>query len=219
MFRDRKDAGLRLAEALKPCQEQHPLILAIPRGGVEIGYQVALALDAPLAILVARKLPLPGNPEAGFGAIAEDGSTFLIESLAATLGPEVVEETIRRQKREIQRRIEVLRAGEPLPSLSDRTVIVLDDGIAMGSTIRASIAMCRHQEPRRIIAAAPVASPVTAEQLKKIADEVVILEKPLLFRAVAQVYENWYDVPDEEARRIMGEYRRRRESVNERERT
>ncbi len=216
MFRDRKDAGRRLADALRPYRRFDPLVLAIPRGGVQVGVQVALGLDAPLAILVARKLPLPGNPEAGFGAIAEDGSTFLIEPLAATLGPEVVEETIRQQKREIQRRIDVLRAGEPLPPLGDRTVIVLDDGIAMGSTIRASIAMCRHQKPRRIIAAAPVASPATAEQLKEIADEVVILEKPLLFRAVAQVYENWYDVSDEEVRRILDEHRKRRESVNER---
>jgi len=213
MFRDRKDAGLKLAEALKPYRKHDPLVLAIPRGGVEIGFHVALALDAPFAILVARKLPLPGDPEAGFGAVAEDGSTFLIEPLAATLGSAVVDETIRRQREEIRRRIEVLRAGEPLPSLRDRAVIVLDDGIAMGSTIRAAIALCRNQKAQRIIAAAPVASPTTTEDLKRIADEVVILEKPRFFRAVAQVYEHWHDVSDEEVLRIMDEYRRRKVDV------
>jgi predicted phosphoribosyltransferase len=208
VFRDRKDAGRRLGDALLSFQQENPLVLAIPRGGVEVGFQVALRLEAPLAILVARKLPLPGNPEAGFGAIAEDGSTFLVEDMAGIIGPRVVEETICRQKQEIQRRIQILRKGEPLPPLEGRTVIVLDDGIAMGSTIRAAIAMCRNQKVKRIVAAAPVASPSTAEDLKKIADEVVILEKPPHFRAVAQVYEDWYDVTDEEVLRIMAEYRR-----------
>lgn len=208
MFRDRKDAGIRLAGALDVYRQEDPSILAIPRGGVEVGFHVAVGLDAPLAILVVRKLPLPGNPEAGFGAIAEDGSTFIIEYLARAIGPKGVDEIIRRQKQEIERRIEVLRDGRPLPSLENRTVIVLDDGIAMGSTIRAGIAMCRNQGARKIIAAAPVAGPETAGQLTTIADEVVVLEEPRFFRAVAQVYENWHDVSDEEVLRIMQEYRR-----------
>jgi putative phosphoribosyl transferase len=184
------------------------LVLAIPRGGVEVGFHVALGLDAPLAMLVARKLPLPGNPETGFGAVAEDGSMFLIEHIAARLGRPLVDQIIRRQRQEIERRIQTLRGGEPLPPLGGRTVIVLDDGIAMGSTIRAAIAMCRTQKAKRIIAAAPVASPSTADELAEIADEIVILETPLYFRAVAQVYENWYDVSDEEVIQIMEEYRR-----------
>jgi putative phosphoribosyl transferase len=101
VFRDRKDAGLRLAKALQPFQRDNPLVVAIPRGGVEVGSHVALGLDAPLAILVARKLPLPDDPEAGFGAIAEDGSTFLIKHIAALLGPKLVAQIIRRQKQEI----------------------------------------------------------------------------------------------------------------------
>jgi putative phosphoribosyl transferase len=123
------------------------------------------------------------------------------------LGPEIVEDVIRQQKQEIRRRIEILRAGEPLPSLRGRTVIVLDDGIAMGSTMRAAIALCRNRQTRRIIAAAPVAGPATADELKEIADDVVILERPRLFRAVAQVYENWHDVSDEEVLRILEQYR------------
>jgi putative phosphoribosyl transferase len=208
MFRDRKDAGRRLAGALRPYRQEHPLILAIPRGGVEVGVQVALGLEAPLAILIARKLPLPDDPEAGFGAVAEDGSTFLVEYLAAALGPARVQETIREQMQEIQRRIAVLRNGEPLPPLAGRTVIVLDDGIAMGSTMRAAVALCRNRQAGRVIVASPVAGPPTAAELRTLADDVVILETPLTFRAVAQAYENWYDVPDEEVIRIMEEYRK-----------
>ena len=196
MFRDRKDAGLRLADALQPFKQENSLVLAIPRGGVEIGFHVALRLDAPLAMLVARKLPLPGNPETGFGAVAEDGSTFLIERIAARLGPQLVAQIIRRQRQEIERRIHTLRRDEPLPPLGGRTVIVLDDGVAM----------CRTQKVKRIIAAAPVASPSTADELAEIAD--VIIEKPMYFRAVAQVYEDWYDVSDEEVIQIVDEYRR-----------
>lgn len=208
VFHDRKDAGLRLAEALNSYRKDNPLVLAIPRGGVEVGFHVARRLDAQFDVLVARKLPLPHNPEAGFGAVAEDGSTFLIEPMATRIGPDMVRRIIRQQKQEIQRRIDVLRKGKPLPPLQDRTIILVDDGIAMGSTIRAGIAMCRNQQARRIIAASPVASPWTAEELAGIADGVVILEKPAFFRAVAQVYENWYDVSDEEVIRIMDEYRK-----------
>jgi putative phosphoribosyl transferase len=208
MFRDRKDAGRRLAGALNPYRREHPLVLAIPRGGVEVGVQVALGLEAPLAILVARKLPLPDNPEAGFGAVAEDGSTFLVEHLAAALGPAQVQEIIRQQTQEMERRIQALRRGEPLPPLQGRTVIVLDDGIAMGSTMRAAIALCRHRQAGKVVVAAPVASPSIAAELRELADNVVILKTPALFRAVAQVYENWYDVPDEEVIRMMDEYRK-----------
>ncbi len=198
MFRDRKDAGQRLAEALGHYQSEHPVVLAIPRGGIEVGFHVAQRLNAELGALVVRKLPLPHNPEAGFGAIAEDGSTFLFEEMAQSLPQEVVKRIIREQNEEVRRRIAALRRGAPLPQIGGRTAIVVDDGIAMGSTVRAGVALCRNQQAEKIVVAAPVAGPSTAEDLMHIADEVVILEKPPLFRAVAQVYQNWYDVPDEE---------------------
>lgn len=208
MFRNREDAGRRLAIALDAYRITNPLVLAIPRGGVEVAYQVADRLNAELAALVVRKLPLPRNPEAGFGAIAEDGSTFVFEHMAAALPEEVVGQIIETQKREVQRRIDVLRKGESLPNVADRTVILVDDGIAMGSTIRAGIKMCRNKRADQVIVAAPVASPSTVEQLDRLADDVVVVEQPQLFRAVAQVYENWYDVPDEEVIKIMDEYQR-----------
>jgi putative phosphoribosyl transferase len=210
MFRDRQHAGQRLAEILDIYRNERPLILAIPRGGVEVGYRVAKRLDADLAVLVIRKLPLPRNPEAGFGAIAEDGSHFMFEHMVAALQPTVVAEIIEQQKLEIQRRVDVLRGGEPLPEIEGRTVILVDDGIAMGSTIRAAIAMCRKKQAKTIIVAAPVASPSTAEALAPLADDVVIVETPPLFRAVAQVYEDWYDVPDEDVVGLMREFTHQR---------
>lgn len=203
MFKDRKDAGQRLAKALSPYEGMDPLVLAIPRGGVEVAVQVAQGLKSEWAILVVRKLPFPDNPEAGFGAIAEDGSTFMFEHIVAALPPGVIEKTVEQQEHEIRRRIAVLRHDIPLPPLAGRTVILVDDGIAMGSTVRAAIAMCRKQKAGKIVVAAPVASPRTADELAELADDIVILEKPLSFRAVAQAYQNWHDVPDEEVLRLL----------------
>jgi putative phosphoribosyl transferase len=154
---------------------------------------------------VVRKLPLPRNPEAGFGAIAEDGSIFLFEHMVAGLPDRVVEEIVAAQKQEVQRRIDVLRQGASLPEIAGRTVILVDDGIAMGSTIRAGLTMCQNKQAAEVVIAAPVASPSTAEELSTLADDVVILEQPPLFRAVAQVYQNWYDVPDEEVVNLMNQ--------------
>jgi putative phosphoribosyl transferase len=206
MFRDRKDAGRRLAKALSHYQGTEPLILAIPRGGVEVAVYVAAGLEAEWAILVVRKLPLPDNPEAGFGAIAEDGSTFMFEHIVATLPLGVVEKTVEQQKREIRRRIAVLRHDIPLPPLAGRSVILVDDGIAMGSTVRAAVTMCRKHKVGKIVVAAPVASPRTAEELTALTDDIVILEKPASSRAVAQAYQTWYDVPDEEVLHILAQF-------------
>jgi predicted phosphoribosyltransferase len=203
MFEDRSDAGRALAEKLEPYRDEHPLVLAIPRGGVEVGYQVAKALDADLSLLITRKLPFPGNPESGFGAIAEDGSAFVYEHAARTVPDPVIERIKERQREEIERRIEVLRKGEPLPEMSGRTVILVDDGIAMGSTMRASIQLCKHRGAGKIVVAVPVAGEQVVRDLRRLVDDVVVVETPAYFRAVAQVYRNWYDVPDAEVLEIM----------------
>jgi putative phosphoribosyl transferase len=139
-------------------------------------------------------------------AVAENGSTFLFEHMAAALSPEVVQQIVDAQKEEICRRVEVLREGRPLPEIAGRTVILVDDGIAMGSTIRAAIAMCQNENAVKIVIGAPVSSPSTTDELAELVDDVVIIEQPPLFRAVAQVYENWYDVPDREVVDIMHDY-------------
>jgi putative phosphoribosyl transferase len=213
MFRDRTDAGTQLAKALEKYRDQDVIVLAIPRGGAEVGYQVAKSLGALFSLIISRKLPFPDEPEAGFGAVSEDGSSWLIPRAEAWLTRETIEETISSQVTETKRRVEVLRAGQDLPDISGRTVILVDDGIAMGSTMRASVACCRNLGARKVVVAAPVTGPDTAMEIEKIADEVVVLEKPLNFRAVAQVYENWYDVTDEEVLEIMGREKGRKGSA------
>ena len=211
-FKDRKDAGRHLAQALLPYRHENPLVLAIPRGGTEVGFEVAKALDADFDLLIARKLPFPDNPESGFGAIAEDGSLYIIPYYARLLDPRLVEAVVEAQKREIVRRIERLRGGRPITPPEGRTVILVDDGIAMGSTMRAAVAFCRHRHAAKVVVAAPVAGPQTAAEFTRIADDVVILLTPPDFHAVASAYETWYDVSDEEVLAIMRRWREYRGS-------
>lgn len=203
MFEDRRDAGEKLAKALAKYKDKDVLVLSIPRGGVEVGYQVAKYLNAEFSLIVTRKLPFPDNPESGFGAVAEDGSTFIYESYSYYLSEETINKIIREQKQEIERRIDVLRKGMPLPEVQNKTVILIDDGIAMGSTMSASIKLCKNRKAKKIVVAAPVSGEEMADKLGKMVDEVVILERPRFFQAVAQVYRNWYDVPDREVIEIL----------------
>jgi len=213
MFKDRKDAGQALAQELEPYRSEDVLVLAIPRGGVEVGYQVAKHLDADFSLLIARKLPYPDQPEAGFGAVAEDGSTVILEKASRWVSDETVEAVVEDQRQEMKRRVAVLRKGEPLPELEGRTVILVDDGIAMGSTMRAAIKLCRRRDAGKVVVAVPVASEEVTDQFvgarDGFADEIVVLEQPPYFRAVAQVYERWYDVPDSEVVALMDRWRRK----------
>ncbi|MHC4564980.1 MAG: phosphoribosyltransferase [Planctomycetota bacterium] len=203
MFKDRAEAGHKLGRALEAYRDSDAIVLAIPRGGVEVAYYVAEYLSARLSMVIVRKLPLPMNPETGFGAIAEDGSVFLVESAVGVVLPDVAVRIQKEQEQEIARRVEVLRQGEPLPAIEGRTVILVDDGIAMGSTMRAGVMLCRNKKAKKVVAASPVAGPSAATSLSKVVDEIVILERPMFFRAVAQAYTNWYDVPDAEVIEIM----------------
>jgi putative phosphoribosyl transferase len=211
MFKDRKDAGEKLAQALENFRAEKPLILAIPRGGVEVGIHVARKLKADFSLIIARKLPFPDNPEAGFGAIAEDGSIFILEEAYYWLGRENIERIKQQQITEIRRRVNALRGGRPLPEIEGRTVILIDDGIAMGSTMRAAIELCKNKKAKRIVVAVPVAGREIAGEIKEKVDELVVLQIPPNFRAVAQAYENWYDVSDEEVLDLL------RESIREKE--
>jgi putative phosphoribosyl transferase len=203
MFEDRRQAGQKLAEALERYKKCSGMVLAIPKGGVEVGYYVAEHLELPLSIIVVRKLPFPENPEAGFGAIAEDGSTFFVDLFYNQIPSHTVKRIIAQQKQELKRRIEVLRGGEPLPEITGKIVLLVDDGIAMGSTMQAAVMLCKNKKAKKIVVAVPVAGPAVAAELAEVTDEVVILEKPLFFRAVAESYRNWYDVPDDEAVSIL----------------
>ena len=203
MFKDRKDAGQKLAAALQRYKEENPLVFAIPRGGVELGYEVSKALNSDFSLLICRKLPFPDNTESGFGAIAEDGSLYINAAASSHVSDNTIEQIIAEQNLEIKRRIQTLREGKPLPTIKGRTVILVDDGIAMGSTMRVAVDLCRKKEAKKIIVAAPVSGRQSIEQFSELADEVVVLESPVPFYAVAQVYENWYDVRDEEVLRFF----------------
>jgi putative phosphoribosyl transferase len=210
MFKDRADAGTKLGKALSNYKDKDALVLGIPRGGVETAYYVAKSINAELSVIVSRKLPFPDNPEAGFGAITEDGSTFIFPHFKNYLPDNLVKRIIEQQKIELERRIKVFRGLEPLPPMQSRTVIIVDDGIAMGSTMRAAVILCRNKSAEKIIVASPVAAPETVEEFKKIADDVVILETPEYFQAVAQVYLNWYDLSDEEVLSILRRWKEAR---------
>ena len=191
MFKDRAEAGHKLGRALEAYRDSDAIVLAIPRGGVEVAYYVAEYLRVRLSMVIVRKLPLPMNPEAGFGAIAEDGSIFLADRAAGVVPPDEFARIKKEQGQEIARRIEILRQAGPLPAIEGLTVILVDDGIAMGSTMQAAVMLCRNKKAKKVVAASPVAGPSAATSLSKVVDEIVILERPMFFRAVAQAYTNW----------------------------
>jgi putative phosphoribosyl transferase len=203
MFKNREDAGQQLAKALHQYKNKDVAVLAIPRGGVEVAYYVAEYLNAELSLLITRKLGHPDNPEAAFGAIAEDGSTYIFDYARQRIDKQVIDEVIEEQKAEVERRIEILRKGKSLPDIKDKIVILVDDGIATGATLFASIQLCKNKKAKKIIVAAPVSGEDVINVLEDMVDEVIILEIPENYFAVSQGYESFYNVPDEEVLAIM----------------
>ena len=203
MFTDRKDAALKLAKALEKYKDKNVIVLGIPRGGAETAYYIALHLHAEFSLLISRKLGHPSNPEYALGAIAEDGSVYLSPFANEEFSKETINEIIDLQKKEIERRIKILRKGKPLPDLKDRTVILADDGIATGATIFAAIEMCKKRKAGKIVIAAPVSGYDMEETLAEKADEVIILEKPGDFFAVSQAYQSFYNLSDDDALGFM----------------
>lgn len=198
MFINRKDAGEKLSAALSGYRNKDVLVLGIPRGGAEIAYYVARYLNAVLALIITRKLGYPSEPEAAFGAIAEDGSVYLSPEASKMVSDDDIKAIIKQETHEIKRRIQKLRKGKPLPELKGRTVILADDGIATGSTLFAAIAFCKKMKVGKIIVAAPIAGQRMEHMLRKMVDEVIILEKPEFFYAVGQGYRDFDDLTDEE---------------------
>ncbi len=155
MFRNRTDAGRQLAKALSRYKNKNALVLAIPRGGVEIGFHVAKELNAGLSLIISRKLGMPLNPEAAFGAIAEDGSIYLSEYAENEMDPQTIGVVVEKEKIELKRRIQTLRNGAPLPEMENKTVIIVDDGIATGATLLSAIMLCDHKNTKELVVAAP----------------------------------------------------------------
>jgi putative phosphoribosyl transferase len=204
-FADRAEAGRSLADALERFRDDAAVVLAIPRGGVVVGAEVARHLGAPLDVVVPRKIGAPGNPELGLGAVAY-GVRVLDEALISRLGvtASYVEEETRRQIGEIQRRERVYRGDRSATPVRGRPAIVVDDGIATGGTAVAALRWTRSQEPSRVVLAVPVAPHATARRMQREADDVVVLATPEPFLAVGEWYAHFDQTSDDEVVRLLG---------------
>lgn len=199
-FSNRIDAGQRLAVALKEYNFVEGLVLAIPRGGVVVGFEVADMLGLPLDVIIPRKIGAPGNPELAIGAMTEDGTAILDENLMTYLNvpQDYVERESETQKLEILRRMRLYRQNEPYPNLAQREVIVVDDGIATGATMKAALASVKNRGAKSVTAAVPVGPPSTIEELKSLADRVVCLFMPESFYAIGEFYDDFAQTSDTE---------------------
>jgi predicted phosphoribosyltransferase len=205
-FADRPDAGRQLAARLLPLAGEQPLVLGLPRGGVPVAAEIAAVLGAPLEILAVRKLGAPHNPEYGIGAIAEGGTKVLDPEALALLGISngTLRGIVERESAELERRVETYRGDQPRPSLRDRTVIIVDDGVATGVTDTAALCAARRDGPRRLVLAVPVCAPDSLARLREEADEVVCLIAPPQLRGVGEWYANFGQVSDDEVVAALG---------------
>jgi predicted phosphoribosyltransferase len=207
VFKDRLHAGRILAEKLREyAGNKRVIVLAVPAGGVPVGYVVASLLAVPMDVVVARKAQIPWNPEAGFGAVTWNGEIVLNESLVSDLGmtEKMIEESILKTRRIIHERIRKFRGDRPMPDLGGKIVILIDDGLASGFTMLAAARSVRKREPERTVIAIPTASLRALQLLKPEVDGIVCLNirsGPIF--AVADAYENWYDLSDEEVTEVL----------------
>jgi predicted phosphoribosyltransferase len=213
-FRDRVDAGKRLAERLGQDKRSDINVLAVPRGGVPVAIEVADKLGVHLDIVVPRKITIPHNPEAGYGAVAEDGTIVLNEPLVGQLG--LSEDRIKHQaegvRKEVARRSKIYRGGQPPPSIEGKTAIIIDDGLASGFTMIAAIESVKKRRAGRVVVAVPVASGTAYDLVNPRANDLVSLVVARTYGfAVASFYHHWYDLSDEEAIKYLEDWRARHE--------
>ncbi|MFL5734593.1 MAG: phosphoribosyltransferase [Chloroflexia bacterium] len=205
-YQDRYDAGRQLAARLAAyAGRDDVIVLALPRGGVPVGYEVARALGVPLDVFLVRKLGVPGHEELAMGAIADGGTVVLNEEVVRELGipAEVMQAVAAREVQELARRGSAYRGGRPAPDLSGRTVILVDDGLATGSTMRAAAEAVKAQQPARVVIAVPVAAARTCEELRAEVDEVVCPATPEPFYAVGLWYDDFTPTSDDEVRDLL----------------
>jgi len=204
-FRNRIEAGQRLAALLQEYKGQDIVVVAIPRGGVVLGYEVALELEAPLDIVIPRKIGAPGNPEFAIGSVTEDGARVLNKETVDMLGVsrEYLERTTEEEIAEIKRRVTTYRRGAEPENVAGKTVIIVDDGLATGVTMRAAVASMRKRGASRIVVAVPVAPPDTVRELSKDVDRVIcpVVYEP--FYAIGQFYDDFSQVEDDEVIRLL----------------
>lgn len=206
LYRDRLEAGRILATKLTAYADRKDVVvLALPRGGVPVAFEVAKALQAPLDVFVVRKLGVPGHEELAMGAIATGGMYIVNEHVVHMLAipDSVIEEVAEREQKELERREQLYRDDLPPPDVRDRTIILVDDGLATGSTMRAAVAALRKQHPAHIVVAIPVAAPVVRDEFKAEVDEIVCASTPEPFFGVGYWYEDFSQTSDEEVHDLL----------------
>jgi putative phosphoribosyl transferase len=213
-FRDRTDAGRQLAAKLNKYTERTDvLVLALPRGGVPVGYEVARALGAPLDVFLVRKLGVPGHEELAMGAVASGGVRVLNRDAvdALLISDQQIETVAKREQRELARREFAYRNGRPAPDVRGKTVILVDDGLATGSTMHAAAIGLRQQQPWRLVVGVPISSPQTCDALRDEVDEIVCVITPEPFYAVGIWYHDFSQTTDEEVRELLARAARERQ--------
>jgi putative phosphoribosyl transferase len=203
-FKDRTHAGRVLADKLKHYRDNPDVVvLALPRGGVPVAFEVAQTLHAPLDVFIVRKLGVPGHEEYAMGAIATGGVRVLNPDLAGMIPSSVVDAVAAREQQELERRERLYRGDRPPVQIAGRIVILVDDGLATGSTMRAAVTAIRKQNPQRIVVAVPVAAPETCDEFRAEVDEVICASTPEPFRAVGLWYDNFDQTSDEEVHALL----------------
>ncbi len=209
VFENRHDAGRKLAEALSQYQGKPVVVLAIPNGGVPMGLEVAKSLNAEFDVVISRKIPMPLSPEGGFGAIADDGTMIINENIVKKihLNTSQIDYEANKVRAVIKKRTLLYRGNRPLTRVLHKSVIVIDDGLASGITMKAAVESIRHRHPKEIIVAVPTASTTALPLVRPVADKVITCitgEPPY---AVADYYKHWYDVPDDEVVKVLENWR------------
>jgi len=206
-FANRGEAGRQLADKLVHLKDRKPVVLALPRGGVAVGYEIADALQAPLDIVLVRKIGVPWQPELALGAVTDGAGheTFIDRNLAASLDvpDSYIEAETARQLQEIERRRDAYCEDRPAPEIAGHTAIVVDDGIATGATMRVALQSVRRHSPARLVLAVPVAPPDTLAALREEVDEVVCLETPLDLGAIGYYYRDFHQMSDAEVTELL----------------
>ena len=206
VFEDRRSAGRALVPELRRCEFEDPIILGLPRGGIPLAYEIAVALRAPLDTIVVRKLGVPSQPELAFGAIASGGIRVInddvVESLLS-LDEETIEKIAGREMRELRRRERAYRQDRPYPELGGRDVVLVDDGLATGATMRAAAEAVMTRSPSSVVVAVPVGSASAVAKVAALVDRVICLESPASFYAVGQFYSDFGQTSDDEVRELL----------------